>query len=1019
MTIAEKTASLTKVINETVKELEVTQSSLDAQVSTAEGYETTAETNQATAEGYRDTALSHAASISSSLSTAKAAVTYAGVPEINQSTTGTAVDVFVYDTSKDSDGGAWRKRTQHTSWYNEDINGKWLGFHQDETHARNAYPNLGSELVTNGTFDNGTTGWSANRGSISESSGELVVTSNNLDYGAAVQSISVEVGAVYHISVDVKSGSASPDLWIGTTWSNASVLDASGMTTNSTYTNTFVASASTLYVTLRASDAGTDTVNFDNISVRKVTSQTTVAGDYYKNTTDGKFYSLSETSGQSQVYRGNRREFPAVALISVEAAADKVVIYDADDPTLPMWMVFNASWSLGTGTMLALALNAYSPMTSTYMLNGKLAVGSTNTSSNVAGLHLIDFIQDKAQIRGSSYNADLNHSGIADRNLSKGLGSYTKYPALASGKVRDVAMTVFPDAPVDTATGLPVPTIAVGLGKYGIPDGGVSVIKHDGTVVDIRNSNGANGYETKHIAFDHKHRLIHTQDYNGGYLSVSIFDQIPDADIAQTNGYDSLFDYVRSYRPVDIPSIKGITTGGAPNFSGLAAGKEASFGFLDRISLLSETHTDKTKSMVAYVSNTYNTGWQQGGIKLAALSDTDTSDLDSTSEQVVNGTFDTDTSGWTPNNLGLLSVDSQRLKVQTGNSGSWNYGYQQVTVVPNRAYRFRASSTEGTATKHRILLGTSVTNGSIVMEGGALGAAGSKTVDIVFTATTTSVYVALQNTDGVLGSYTFFDNVSIVPADADRSHNGSGLIVNGTISRTPVATGAELVGYNGISGVNFLSRNFNGVYTGQSTFTVMFWVYGGGASGNLWQWYEDVNGGTSTSLLHCFIDPNTNSVRYVWQGRQSFNTSSDGAAFEGRWSFQVLSLDSGSIKIYEDGKLVTTSSTSLTTPLYDLRLSFTDNYSGALFRVTETTPTADQIKKIYDDEKALFQENAACTLYGSSSAVTALAYDDSTNLLHVGTSAGRSVFDGLQRVDNTTTPVASAISASNGLIAED
>ena len=26
---------------------------------------------------------------------------------------------FVYDTSKDSDGGEWRKKTQHTSWYNE------------------------------------------------------------------------------------------------------------------------------------------------------------------------------------------------------------------------------------------------------------------------------------------------------------------------------------------------------------------------------------------------------------------------------------------------------------------------------------------------------------------------------------------------------------------------------------------------------------------------------------------------------------------------------------------------------------------------------------------------------------------------------------------------------------------------------------------------------------------------------------------------------------------------------------
>ena len=34
----------------------------------------------------------------------------------------TAVDIFVYDTRKDSDGGAWRKRTQHTSWYNETLN---------------------------------------------------------------------------------------------------------------------------------------------------------------------------------------------------------------------------------------------------------------------------------------------------------------------------------------------------------------------------------------------------------------------------------------------------------------------------------------------------------------------------------------------------------------------------------------------------------------------------------------------------------------------------------------------------------------------------------------------------------------------------------------------------------------------------------------------------------------------------------------------------------------------------------
>ena len=41
---------------------------------------------------------------------------------IDKDISDTAVDVFVYDTSRDSDGGAWRKRTQHTSWYNEELN---------------------------------------------------------------------------------------------------------------------------------------------------------------------------------------------------------------------------------------------------------------------------------------------------------------------------------------------------------------------------------------------------------------------------------------------------------------------------------------------------------------------------------------------------------------------------------------------------------------------------------------------------------------------------------------------------------------------------------------------------------------------------------------------------------------------------------------------------------------------------------------------------------------------------------
>jgi len=57
----------------------------------------------------------------------------------------TAVDVFVYDTSKDSDGGAWRKRCQHTSWYNEPLNTATRG-------ARREFPAVSVIVAEAGTL---------------------------------------------------------------------------------------------------------------------------------------------------------------------------------------------------------------------------------------------------------------------------------------------------------------------------------------------------------------------------------------------------------------------------------------------------------------------------------------------------------------------------------------------------------------------------------------------------------------------------------------------------------------------------------------------------------------------------------------------------------------------------------------------------------------------------------------------------------------------------------------------------
>ena len=80
---------------------------------------------------------------------------------------------------------------------------------------------------------------------------------------------------------------------------------------------------------------------------------------------------------------------------------------------------------------------------------------------------------------------------------------------------------------------------------------------------------------------------------------------------------------------------------------------------------------------------------------------------------------------------------------------------------------------------------------------------------------------------------------------------------------------------------------------------------------------------------------------------------------------------------------------------------------------------AEDIKKMYDDERKLFAPNAKCTLYGTSDVVESMAYDKSTDILHAITNQGRSDFVGLNRINNTTQGSDRAISAAGGLVAED
>jgi hypothetical protein len=555
-------------------------------------------------------------------------------------------------------------------------------------------------------------------------------------------------------------------------------------------------------------------------------------------------------------------------------------------------------------------------------------------------------------------------------------------------------MTVLPNAPIDAATGLPVPTIAVATG------GGISVIRDDGTVTDSA------------TAINFTHISANEDGFAYGY---GVFENyvVVSYENTATDGWS--------------PDIANIYYGGSGGMSPLATAHNST-NATDALAAYSQgnniglTNWDIKRGggayekLFNYTTSTYNTGWMNGDIKLATLSDTDDTDVVG-SELVTNGTFDTDTTGWTQAYVSVapttFSSVSGQLVARRGDQ--YRFCLQQLTVEVGKTYTVSVDSPTG----DNLMVGKdSNSNQYGFIQTGAAG-----TGSVTFTATQTALYIMChtyknQTTD------TIFDNISVRLAEEDRSVNGNGLQVFGTVTKNPVASGADLVAYSGFSSGNYLRQPYNSdLDFGTGDFSVTFWFNGSGA-GNTNLWERGAATGQNFGIL------TVNGYIYLTGFGANIPIGSPHAnAGDASWGHVVLLREAGVWGAYLNGEPVAwayTNAATLTNTAAVLHLggnvaltSFANTKKLALMRFSATVPTAAQVAKIYNDEKHLFQENAQATLYGDSDAVTALAYDDSTNLLHVGTSAGRSVFQGLRRVDNTTTAVGAAISASNGLVADE
>ena len=752
-------------------------------------------------------------------------------------------------------------------------------------------------------------------------------------------------------------------------------------------------------------------INIDKIKARTSDTATAIfVYDTRKDSDGGAWrHRTQKTSWYNEAVsatRGARKEFPAVAVIV--AKTDTLIIYDGDDPNLPMWMVFEAN----TDTQDLFINDSSSALTSVAALNGRVFVGSTRTSTtgNMTG---IDFIGDRGgMVYTSSSDIRTYRGGVGHRNDGLGNEASTSnwftLGNIVNRNVQEVAMTVLPNAPIDATTGLPVPTIALAT------DGGINVIKNDRNV-DTDGSIYGRPFVTQ-IKFKGE-RLIGLVHQSGNTADGVLFME-PLNEVPFPEGTDTRYPFFVSSDSA--LSLDAVDTKGTHPIE--VASKNVIAGGNQGIGIIEEKKDSPTNGIIAHISKDFNTGWQHGDIKGAFMSDTDTTNLTDTQAVTNPGPY-SNTTGWISDNGFTVTNSNNRLVINsTSNTSSYFGGVHTLTLVSGTKYVLVVNIHSQTQTAVIRLTG----NGTYFTSTGL----GTGEHAFYFTADQASNSIRIGSDVSGNNRIQEVSSVTIREVEEDRSINDKGLQVFGTVTKSTVAAGAELVAYSGFSGSNYLQQAVNS----DLQFGTGDWAFYG--------WYDDTGGSGVRTIFeigrdssagdHIGVRNDGSNNLELFISDDSFG-SQDVAEFSSSaasgWQFSCALRRGNRIELWNNGVLK--ASTLITNATGDLgdsetylrfgnRTYTSQPWDGslALWRVSKSAPSPEQILKMYYDEKCLFQKNAKATLYGTSNNITGLAYDDSNNILHVGTSSGRSEFQGLNRINNTTTAVTTAISASNDLVAE-
>jgi len=226
---------------------------------------------------------------------------------------------------------------------------------------------------------------------------------------------------------------------------------------------------------------------------------------------------------------------------------------------------------------------------------------------------------------------------------------------------------------------------------------------------------------------------------------------------------------------------------------------------------------------------------------------------------VSNGTFDTDTTGWS-GSLATLTATSGGVTnnlLQVANSASAaGYAYTDITTVVGRVYKVTFNFKKGTGVSGTVKIGTTSLPQSVYV-GQALTDADWAYYEIAFIATATTTRLSLANNSVVSSETSFWDIVVVEEILDGFTEIMRGCKVNFYTAPQPAnadaaATGTLLctvtVGNSG-TGLTFNPSN-NGVVSKPSgvTWSGMISVPGGGTNTATATWFRVYESGDDPSM---------------------------------------------------------------------------------------------------------------------------------------------------------------------------